>query len=506
MGTSIANLTGDTNAFGTGTAAITGIPDFRRLVVAALSGPEVLVSHANRSSFGFEAAVSGIGGYPQAARLGQQDMWHNVRIPFMEYLDDYDSANPTVWTSVPEDKINSFSSFIGVPIRGGSRSRVGNSSMILNSRYQTLACSDHLNGTNWMLVNKNPSAYFHESILNATGGVGAPTHLPGYDGRDIGTKPSLWLDVLNNNETNAHFYGSMLFEPSSALQLLIGGQCLHGSSNPYTGIRMCNVSTSYVDVAVECTRAYDVSDLKCQVGRIRRSQIGNFSSMHSDLSELYIARAISFEMPAITATYNAMKPSLLEKYIKNPPTAFGNGEDHKHRMYGACFEDVSRQSFEARVATALNTFLMASYNYSVLTGTDGISLSQRNDMWQNFIATWTEYTEPVYTLNIAWFCISIISTLIIMACTVSNAVIRHVIIAPDFLGSVDGLIRDSPFVKVDIESSDVGSGVSSHDRIKFTKNTQVQIQDIQPDENMGKIALTSDIRNSRLEWKRVYIS
>ncbi|KAJ4129753.1 hypothetical protein NW768_006722 [Fusarium equiseti] len=507
MATPLANLTGDTNAFSTGSVAATGIPDFRRLVMAALSGPEILVSHTNRSSIGFEAAVSGIGGYPQAARLGRQDMWHNVRIPFMEYLDDYDSANPTVWTSVPEDKINSFSSFIGVPIRGGSRSRAGNSSMILNSRYQTLACGDHLNGTNWMQANKNPSTCFHASILNATGGVGAPEHpLGSSGGRDPGTKPSLWLDVLNNNDTNAHFYGSTLFEPSSELQLLIGGKCLHETSSTYTGMRICNVSTSYVDVAVECTRAYDVSDLKCQVERIRRSKIGNFSSMHSDLSEILITSAISFEMPAVTATYNAMRPSLLEKYIRNPPTAFGNGEDHKHMMYGACYEDVSRRSFEARVATALNTFLMASYNYSVLTGTDGISLSQRNDMWQNFVATWTEYTKPVYTLNVAWFCMSIISTLIIMACTISNAVIRHLIIAPDFLGSVDGLIRDSPFVKIDIESSDVGSGVSSHDRIKFIKNTQVQIQDIQPDENMGRIALTSDIRNSRLQWKRVYIS
>ncbi|KAI1072944.1 hypothetical protein LB507_008999, partial [Fusarium sp. FIESC RH6] len=507
MASHTANLTGDMNAFGMGTAAFTQIPDFRRLVMAALSGPEILVSHANRSSLGFEAAISGIGGYPQAARVGRQDMWHNVRIPFMEYLDDYDSANPTVWTSVPEDKINGFSSFIGVPIRGGSRLWAGNSSMILNSRYQTLACSDHLNGTSWMQANKNPSLYFHASIHNASDGFGAPAYLPGYyDGRDTGTKPSLWLDVLNNNDTNAHFYGSTPFEPSSELQLIIGGQCLHGRSSPYTGMRMCNVSTSYVDVAVECTRPYDVSDLKCQVERIRRSKTGNFSSMHSDLSELQISRAISFEMPAITATYNAMKPSLLEKYIKNPPTSFGNGEDHKHRMYGACFEDVPGRIFEARVATALNTFLMASYNYSVLTGTDGISLGQRNDMWQKFIATWTEYTEPVYTLKTTWFCISIISTLITLACTASNVVIRHLIIAPDFLGSVDGLIRDSPFVKIDIKSSDVGSGVSSHDRIKFTKNTHVQIQDIQPNENVGKIALTSDIRDSKLEWKRVYIS
>jgi hypothetical protein len=85
-------------------------------------------------------------------------------------------------------------------------------------------------------------------------------------------------------------------------------------------------------------------------------------------------------MPFTTANYDALLPSLLEKYLRNPPTAFNYEFDSLKRMYGACFNDVPRRSFEARLGTALNTFLMASYNYTVLTGADGTNLNGRNDM------------------------------------------------------------------------------------------------------------------------------
>lgn len=471
--------------------------------MSSLSRPDILVSHANQSNLGFDEAVLGIGGYPQAARLGRQDMWQNVRIPFMEYLDGYDSSNPTVWTPVPQDKVTPFSSFIGVPIRGGSYSRAGNSSMVLNSRYHSLQCGKHLNGTDWMRVEKYPRTYFHHDILNATENVGAPQHIEYFTyGRDTGMKPSLWIDYLKTRENSAQFYGPETSDPSQ-LKLMVGGQCLE-NRNQYTGMRFCKVGTSYVDVAVECTRLDNISDLNCQATKIRRSKIREFSSNHSDLSDYQIAGGISFEMPSITATYTALIPSLLERYISNPPTAFKLDEDPIKNWYGACYKNVSQWDFEARISTALNTFIMASYNYTVLTGSDGTSLSQRDDMWQDFEATWTEYTEPVYTLNIAWLCISVTSTVILLVCTVSNAFIRHMIIAPNFLDSVDGLIRDSPYINIDNESSCVSSGVSSQDRIKFTKDIQVQIQDVRPYEHMGKIALTSDIRSERLDWKRVY--
>ncbi|RGP73563.1 hypothetical protein FLONG3_6300 [Fusarium longipes] len=499
------NLTGDRNAFDMGSLSLTSIPQFRRVAMAALSGSDILVAHANRSSRGFEEAVARIGGRHQAARLGRQDIWHNVRIPFMEYLPGYDAENPTFWTSVPDDEVVPLSSFIGVPIRGGSLPRAGNSSMMLQSRYQILECGDGFNGTDWVLAEGNNSKiYFHWTSGNrsewaAISRQSGVNHLLGAE-----TSPSLWLDVLKTNESVAQFYDFHQMKPQSRLQLLVGGLCKHDQQSNYMGMRICHVSTSYVDVAVECSRLGHFGDLECRATKIRQSSHPTYSSKLSDLSLLQIAGSLCYEMPFLTATYNFRRPSLLEQYLRNPPTAFNMETDDISMNFGGCHTEVPRQSFEARLATALNTFLMASYNYTVLTGADGTSFFERNDMWQNITATWTEYTEEIYAINRAWFSTSVISTLILLTCTIANVVIRHITMAPDFLDSVDGLMRGSPFVKIGTDHSNAGSGTSSRDRIKVTKDIRVQIQDVQPEMEVGEIALTSDIRSSKLDWKRAY--
>ncbi|GKU10669.1 unnamed protein product [Fusarium langsethiae] len=144
------HLQGDHNALSGGTATQGMIQPFRSTVLAAFSASDIKLSHPDTSSSDFDAVVERIGGTLQAARLGQQDQWRNVRIPFMEHLPDYDKENPTAWTPVPSDEVVSYSSFIGVPIRGGSFPRGGNSSMILQSRYQILKCGEAFDGRSWL--------------------------------------------------------------------------------------------------------------------------------------------------------------------------------------------------------------------------------------------------------------------------------------------------------------------------------------------------------------------
>ncbi|SCO13047.1 uncharacterized protein FFM5_10502 [Fusarium fujikuroi] len=147
---------------------------------------------------------------------------------------------------------------------------------------------------------------------------------------------------------------------------------------------------------------------------------------------------------------------------------------------------------------------MATYNNTVLTGADGTTLSGRNDFWHNTTATWTEFTEKQYTMSASWFCVSAISTIILLACTIANIVIRQMIVAPDFLESIDGLTRDSPYIKIIGHSPYTGSGASAVDRLLVTKKVKVQIQDVQPDMDLGKIALTTELRNAKLDRMRTY--
>ncbi|KAF5250770.1 hypothetical protein FANTH_4042 [Fusarium anthophilum] len=478
---------GDINAFAGGTRTASALSAFRRTVLAALSASEILLSHANNmSSPEFETVVKKLGGTPRVVRLGQQDQWQNVRIPFMEYLPDYDDGNPMAWTPVPSNQIVPYSSFMGVPIRGGSFSRVGNSSMVLQSRYQILKCGEEFDGRPWLQLQdseEKPKVFWHRTNSTSYGSLAdQESLLNSY--ANLGTRPSMWLDLVNDNLTWYHIYPTRnRLEPESYLQMVVGGDCPTGWGKSTPTLRVCNVSTSNVDATVNCTRSGEFGDLECRTTQIRRTKDPRFSSNLTDLSDASLAQGIFFEMPFTTASYTTGEPSSLEKFIYDPLKMYSDIDDPVWPYFAGCFTNISRAHFE---------------------GADGTTLSGRNDLWHNTTATWTEFTEKQYTMNAAWFCVSAISTLILLACTIANIVIRQIIVAPDFLESIDGLTRDSPYIKITGDSPYTRSGVSAGDRLLVTKKIRVQIQDVQPDMDLGKIALTTEVRDAKLDQMRIY--
>ncbi|KAM5522360.1 hypothetical protein FOXYSP1_16251 [Fusarium oxysporum f. sp. phaseoli] len=504
---SSTGLEGDINAFNGGVRTSSQINAFRRTVLAALSASEILLSHANTSSPQFENVVKKLGGTPRAVRLGQQDQWRNVRIPFMEYLPDYDDGNPTAWTPVPSNQIVPYSSFMGVPIRGGSFSREGNSTMVLQSRYQILKCGEEFDGRSWLPPQdskEKPKVFWHRMDSKSYQSLSAQQSLLNPH-VNLGTQPNIWLDLVNDNLTWPHLYPYRnQLEPESYLQMVVGGTCPAVRGQETLALRVCNVSTSNVDATVNCTRSGDFGDLECRTTQVRRTKEPRFSSNLTDLSDASVTQGILFEMPFTTASYTRREPSSLESFIYDPLTTYSGIDDSLWSFFPGCFTNVSRAHFEGRLSTALNTFLMAAYNSTVLTGADGTTLSGRNDLWHNTTATWTEFAEKQYTMNAAWFCVSAISTLILLACTIANIVIRQIIVAPDFLESIDGLTRDSPYIKITGDSPYTGSGVSAGDRLLVTKKIRVQIQDVQPDMDLGKIALTTEVRDAKLHQMRIY--
>ncbi|UZP42778.1 hypothetical protein NXS19_010594 [Fusarium pseudograminearum] len=477
------------------------IPAFRRAAFAALSRPDVLASHPDVLADDYEAVIGRLGGVSRAARLGKQDIWRNVRVPFMELLSEYDHHAPESWIQIPSDKIVPYSSFVGVPTRKASRPEAaGNSSMLLRTRYQTLNCSDALNGTS-LLKHKGPESLILYHDTNLTHSIPLEHQSLNYI---MDTEPNLWMDLVANDAALLHFKDDLDAEVESPLQLVVGGQC-DGDHM----IRFCDIVTSYVDVDVSCKRSSRTDDLNCEADRIRRTPDSKYSINLSDMSYMPVSERLVFEMPFTTASYDSHMPSLLERYIHQPSTAFSTDSIDFSDHWPACYSNLSRQLFEARFATVLNTFLMASYDSITLTGAESTLEydidTHGNVAWQNTIATWTEFTDSIYVMNIAWYFTFIISTIILLGCAIANVVIRELILAPDFLDSVDGLTRDSPFVDIPSEPCATGSGVSSRDRLQATKDIRVQIRDVEPDGVVGRIALTTDTTDKRLDWDRAYV-
>ncbi|KAI8665133.1 hypothetical protein NCS56_00948300 [Fusarium sp. Ph1] len=121
-------------------------------------------------------------------------------------------------------------------------------------------------------------------------------------------------------------------------------------------------------------------------------------------------------------------------------------------------------------------------------------------MWKNTTAGWSEFTESVYALHKPWFSVWLASTIMLFVIAIANVVIRAMISAPDFLSSVAGMTRDSPFMNVPQDHS----GEGGSDGLKGLKKTEVQICDVQSAEEVGKIALTTDLDGGRLVWRRAY--
>ncbi|KAI8723114.1 hypothetical protein NCS52_00166400 [Fusarium sp. LHS14.1] len=492
------NLSIDRSVFSGDSAQNSLIPKFQSAIITSFYMPDTITSHANGSTDGFDSAIATLGGKSQAARLGRRDLWRNVRIPFMELLPDYNPDDPSSWVPVPTDMVVPYASLIGLPIRGGPFSRVGNSTLTVRTRYQTLSCQRKSNATDCFRDDSRKLLYNNASYSELP--------LERYRGRGRGREasPNFILDIVNNTGTHEHLarlqYPDVDFEPVSKLELVVAGRC--EGDEPWIvdwTLQICDISTSYVEIQVECTRLSPSDDLICEAAEIRHTPGFPISGNLTALSSWKTSTGIVWELPFITASENLNEPSGLETYLYDPTYVFRRTPD-KFRHSPGCFSDVSLDVFGSRMATILNTAIMATYNFSVLTGGDGISLKDRGRMWHNTTATWTEFVKSRYVMHKAWFSVSLTSTLVLFCLSLVNVVVRCIIKAPDFLEGVAGLTRDSQYIRAPQE----GSGMSGSDRLQMIKGTKVRICDVNPDADVGKIALTTNVDSSKLDCRRAY--
>ncbi|KAG8675746.1 hypothetical protein FPOAC2_01822 [Fusarium poae] len=473
--------------------------DMETVFSASFSTQDVLISHANSSSPRYNDTIVDLGGKWEASRSGRRDLWRNVRIPFIELLPAYRSDDPNAWIPVPNDEIVPHASLVGLPIRNGSLEGAGNSTMVVHFHYITLSCGKAFNGSQW--VSKDSKALWYHNTSS---------HVPLYEQyQDAGMGDrNIWLDLPNSSTTMEHFNVAVDVEPQSKLQLVMGGECWHKKpgleqldTESTSTLRVCDMSTTYVDMEVVCSRLAVDADLVCQANRVRHAPSYPIKGNLTALSNIRLSEQILIELTYMGARQGIKRPTILEMYLRDPLGIFqrsngGFSIDYDTTNQGGCFTSLPPEIFEKRLAAALNTIIMASYPFRTLTGGEDQSFQQ----WQETTALWTEFDRDIYVLDKPWFITTIISTLIMIICAVANIIIRQRIKAPDFLDNIAGLTRDSQF----IDLPDSGSGKSGSDQLATIKNVSVRICDVYPEREVGRIALTTELNSSKLEWERNY--
>ncbi|KAF2854192.1 hypothetical protein T440DRAFT_270335 [Plenodomus tracheiphilus IPT5] len=456
---------------------------FRALNGAAFSAQDSGLLHANGSSALFDGAVQRVGGTLEAARLTRRDLWRNVRIPFLHSL----SSSPNLesdWIDVPSDTVHAYASLIGIPVRGIPTAKRGNTTFIIQPFYQTLQCTPWMNTTRWNQTNNN-------SIVTrlSDGNLLFPTGWP-----------NIQLGILLNR--NRPWTASDVLGEGSNLTGLLSGHNFSDQPEQLTlvvyndmNLTLCHAATQYVDAAISCSRAVDDGDLACAVYRMRRTPgltgPRNLTALDMGWSNMLL-KYIPYTLPSL----HPYTSGILENWLRDPPTAFlgvSNGVVSR-------YDGLPLSVFSDRLAMVLNTHIQASLNATIMVGSDGNAFAAVNKDWANTTSTWTEFTLPVYKVNRIWFALYLISAITASICAIGNLILRWNNI-PDILSGVSALTRDSPFFSTPTPASTLDGS----DRARFLKDRLVMIQDVCPDEEVGRIAL-SDAKNLvRLQKERMYI-
>jgi hypothetical protein len=306
--------------------------------------------------------------------------------------------------------------------------------------------------------------------------------------------PNIWLDVMND----PYRY---LTPPNMPAKYIPPG----GPQEPYKklvitfrtrfNLTLCEVGTEYVDARIDCSRAVQDGELACFVSKMRRSPesigLGNLTALDIGRTTTAIKH-----IPYTLASLHNGEASILEKWLSNPPTALQS----RFALPNGWCADITRYVFSRRLAMVLNTYLRATLNMTITVGSDGSSIDHRDATWANTTGTWTQFTEPVYQVSGPWFALYCVSAVVLALATLMNLVLRSLIHVPDFLGSISALTRDSLFVDVPTPAS----SMDGTERARLLQDKWVMIQDVRPDEAVGRIAFSDAMGNVGLRMERRY--
>jgi hypothetical protein len=309
--------------------------------------------------------------------------------------------------------------------------------------------------------------------------------------------PNIWLNVVADpgrfpSESTILLYNgsrNASDEPNRALTLAFYTRSYN--------LTLCDVRTEYVDCEVVCSRAVANGDLACSVNKIRHTPTmkgrGNFTLL--DLARnIKILKQIPYTMASLHPSHG--EPSILEQWLKDPPTAF----ELKYDRNAYWYEDIPLPLFSNRLAMVLNSYLRASLNMTITVGSDGTSAQGRDVDWARTTGTWTQFTSPVYRVNKSWFALYFIAVVVLILSALVNIILRSLIHVPDFLGSISALTRDSQFFSVPMPSS----GMDGTERARLLQDKWVMIQDVRPDEAVGRIAFSDAVAGVGLRLDRMY--
>jgi hypothetical protein len=308
----------------------------------------------------------------------------------------------------------------------------------------------------WLLSNAGSLVSNKTEGMNSSG-LGFPNLV-----LDIQEDGGRWSNTPNPVNSSQFMVWNKHAEPFKKLTLVV-------YTSTGSDLTLCQMSTEYVDAIIDCSRSTLSSDTLCSVQKMRHSpefrKKGNLTAL-----DIWDTKTILKHIPYTMAGLASNGPSILENWLQDPTTAF----QRKQGTEGFSLSGkLTPEIFSDRLAVVLNTFLRATFDLTITIGSD-IEITERNpdrSSWATMTGTWTEFNDPIYCINMPWFIIYYISTIVLTLCAVTNVLLRCWIHTPDIFGSVAALTRDSPFLKTPTPAS----GMDSSERSRLLQDKWVVI-------------------------------
>ncbi|KAI0556217.1 hypothetical protein F4679DRAFT_24227 [Xylaria curta] len=357
--------------------------------------------------------------------------------------------------TVPEPNNLTFSSLVGIPI--SIVPSTGNTSFTLPGSYLAFSCS--------ILGSSKQDHYTNFTDSEAPS--------PG------NRNDSLWFSSRASSQ-----YQMAISAPSFALDEVsmntetrdackfVWESCL--DVNTYFRAE-CDLTTTYVDSNVTCSRASSGS--VCSVSSVRRSIAATIDGNWTVFDIFFLGDAQSV-LRLITGLFpyaelsGGTQPVL--GYVVNPYAPFSSDP------YGILNTD--RSTFEIRLAQIFNAVLYLGISSTAFTGAFNAldPLQEANAINMTGI---TAVSHKGVRYNPAWFVVLVVASFVLFLCALAGATLRLMTIAPDVLGSMSVALLHNKAQGV------IGSSTWSSSRWgREAKDTRLYLVDVNPGGEVGRIA------------------
>lgn len=194
--------------------------------------------------------------------------------------------------------------------------------------------------------------------------------------------------------------------------------------------------------------------------------------------------------------------TLTERYLNDPSPRTGNADMNMN------LTEVPAGEFTQRLSVLFNSYSQIGFAPMFQAGNFTRNSSNTYAYATNsFVplkvvtSNFTNSTEMVCKTDWVWLSILFICSVFLLLAGIASAVWEWQTVGPDILSFVNTIVRHSKYIVLP-----KGSGaMSSAERAKMLKSVKVMMQNVKPDEEVGKIALGTMSEDSRrLEKGKLY--